>query len=490
MTLKLYNTLTRQKEEFKPITPGKVKIYSCGPTVYSRMHLGNIRAYAEWDILHRALLFLGYDVERYINFTDVGHMTADEDFGEDKMEAKSREEGKTPKEVSDFYIDTVIDDFKRLNYLHPNGEKVEGDITPEETVNYNWLRASLHVEDMISYVKEIMENGYAYETDQAVYFDVSKYPDYTRLSGQRLEDKLIAVRDDVDLDPSKKQPADFVLWMKRVGKYENHLQYWNSPWGDGFPGWHIECTAMGCESLGDHFDIHTGGVDHIPVHHQNEMAQNFGYYKHAVVNTWMHNEFITRTDGGKMSKSAGDLENLESLEKDGFSPMDLRYQLISVNYRQPMSINAEVLTAAQKARLKIVGKAKGWDSLDSENTRGAIIDSYLSEFKEAIQDDLNMSKALSVVFKMLSDSDNSGEDLLMTLFLLDEVLGLDIENEISVVNQEDTSDIPVEINELAQKRAEARVNKDFELADKYRDEIVEAGYVVLDTPDGWDVKKK
>jgi len=486
MSLKLYNTLTRKKEEFKPITPGKVKIYSCGPTVYSRMHLGNIRAYAEWDILHRALLFLGYDVERYINFTDVGHMTADEDFGDDKMEKQSKLESKTPKEVSDYYIQTVINDFASLNYLHPNGEEVDPNITPAQTVDYNWLRATLHVKDMIEYVKQIEKNGYTYETDQAVYFDVSKFSDYTKLSRQKLEDKLVAVREGVDVDPDKKQPVDFVLWMKRVGKYANHLQHWNSPWGDGFPGWHIECTTMGCKNLGDHFDIHTGGVDHIPVHHSNEIAQNFGYYQHPVVNVWMHNEFITRTDGAKMSKSAGDFANLDTLEKDGFSPMDLRYQLISVNYRMPMSINSEVLTAARKARLKIVNKSRTWNKINSENTKGDVIESYIVEFKEALEDDLNMSKALSIVHKMLGDSESKPKDLLATLFSMDLVLGLSLEKDLTIRKNK----IPSKIQDLANKRAVARASKDFDLSDKYRDEIEVAGYTILDTPEGWDIKLK
>jgi len=484
MALKIYNTLTRKKEEFKPLTPGKVKIYNCGPTVYSRMHLGNIRAYAEWDVLHRVLLFLGYEVERYINFTDVGHMTADEDFGEDKMEKQSKSEGKTPKEVSDYYIQTVISDFARLNYLHPSGDKVDLTTTPEQTVDYHWLRATLHVEDMIDYVRQIEKNGYTYETDQAVYFDVTKFPDYTKLSRQKLEDKLTAVRDAVDLDAGKKHPADFVLWMKRVGKYKNHLQHWNSPWGDGFPGWHIECTAMGCKSLGDHFDIHTGGVDHIPVHHSNEIAQNFGYYQHPVVNIWMHNEFITRTDGAKMSKSAGDFANLDTLEEEGFSPMDLRYQLISVNYRMPMSINNEVLSAAKKARLKIIKKASLWKNTNNQSDE--IVEKYIDEFKAALEDDLNMSKALSVVHKMLGDTKHQEGDLLVTLLKLDLVLGLDIEKEIVEEKQE----IPEDIIKLARKRAEARSKKEFELSDKYRDEIDVAGYTILDTPDGWDIKMK
>lgn len=484
--INLYNTLSRQKEELKPITPGTVKIYNCGPTVYNRMHLGNIRAYAEWDILHRALLFLGYKVERGINFTDVGHMSADEDFGDDKVELQSAKEGKTPKEITDYYMRTVLDDFQKLNYLNPDGTQADPDMDLDDVIKHGWLRATEHIQQMIDFVKQIEANGFTYETDQAVYFDISKYEDYTKLSRQKLEDKLIGVREEVEEDLDKKHPADFVLWMKRVGKYEKHLQHWNSPWGDGFPGWHIECSAMGCDYLGDHFDIHTGGVDHIAVHHTNERAQNFGYFKHNVVTMWMHNEFVKRTDGDKMSKSAGDTLNLEYLAKQGFEPMDLRYQLISVNYRQPMNLSIEVLQAARNARLRIIKKAKYWAKDDSN---GVIIDKYIDEFKVALADDLNMSAAMAVVHEMLNDKENSGQDLYATLLKLDEVLGLRIVDETRLTDGGTEMEIPQEVLDLLEKRNTSRDSKEFELADKYRDELAEMGYKVVDEAGGSRVEK-
>ncbi|HNW23815.1 MAG TPA: class I tRNA ligase family protein, partial [Candidatus Dojkabacteria bacterium] len=289
--MKLYSTIDRKVVEIQPIKDNQVSIYSCGPTVYFRMHMGNIRAYINWDILHRALLYLGYDVKRVMNLTDVGHMSSTDDFGsdfgEDKMDRQAKREGITPLDIANKYIDTVIDDFRKLNILAPNGKEIPKDLTFKDVEQYGWSRATNFVNEIIEMIKMIERNGYTYETKQAVYFDISKIPDYTVFTGQDLEEKEVGVRDEVVVDSEKKNPADFVLWMKRVGKYADHAMNWPSPWGDGFPGWHIECSVMGTKILGEHFDIHTGGIDHVPVHHTNERAQNIGAYGHPSVKYWI-----------------------------------------------------------------------------------------------------------------------------------------------------------------------------------------------------------
>lgn len=477
MALRLYNTLTRQKEEVKPLEEGRIKIYSCGPTVYYPMHIGNIRAYANWDILHRALLFLGYEVDRYINITDVGHMTNDEDHGEDKIEESAKKQSKDPLEIADYYIRTVLNDFARLNYLHPDGSKVDPDMELSELKKHHWLRATAHVQEMIDMVKEIEKNGYTYETDQALYYDVTKFGDYTKLSGQRLEDKLVAVRDDVDVDPDKKHPADFVLWMKRVGKYENHIQHWNSPWGDGFPGWHIECSAMGCDALGDRFDIHTGGVDHISVHHSNEIAQNFGAFQHQVVNMWLHNEFLTAKDGGKLSKSKGNSWELDDLIAEGYDPLDLRYYFISIHYRQPIALSREGLDGAKASRRKLISRI---EALGSE--AGVVSEEYLGKFTAALEDDLNMSQSLAVVNELLS-SDVVDSDKVATIKKFDEVLALDLVGNGEFV-------VPGAVEELVEQRRLARESKDYAKSDELRDKIDELGYIVKDTSEGQVLTKK
>lgn len=481
MALYLYNTLTRKKEKFKPITPGKVGVYTCGPTVYYPMHIGNIRAYANWDILHRSLKFLGYEVDRYINLTDVGHMTADADFGEDKIEEAAKKEGRSPLDVSNYYIGTVMKDFAALNYLHPDGSLVGKTGRIGKHMEHGWLRATDHVEEMIEMNKSIEANGYTYETDQALYYDVSKFGDYTKFSGQKLEDKLVAVRDEVNIDPDKRHPADFVLWMKRVGKYEKHLQHWDSPWGDGFPGWHIECSAMGTKYLGENFDIHTGGIDHIPVHHSNEIAQNFGAHKHPVVNYWLHNEFLTSKDGKKLSKSKGNSWDLEALEKEGFNPLDLRYYLISIHYRQPIALSREALQGARNSRLKVMEKLRALKI--KSGGIGCVIDERVDLFKATLEDDLNVSMAFAALFDLLSAKEKA-EDILMTVLEFDKVFGLKLDQAVGDL------EVPDRVRKLMKSREEARAKKDFALSDELRDKIDRLGYTVKDRATGQEVNKK
>ena len=256
--MKLYNTIDKKVVPIKPLKKGKISIYNCGPTVYFRMHIGNIRAYVNWDILYRFLKYKGYEVERIMNMTDVGHMTSDENFGEDKVETQAQKEGKDPLDIANYYIRTVLDDFSKLNILSPKGKEVDPNMSLERLEEEGWTRATEYIDQMIDLIKKMEENGYTYETTQALYFDVTMIDNYNIFTNQSLEEKQEGVREEVGVDPEKKHPADFVLWMKRVGKYKDHIMHWNSPWGDGFPGWHIECSAMSTSVLGEYFDIHTG----------------------------------------------------------------------------------------------------------------------------------------------------------------------------------------------------------------------------------------
>jgi cysteinyl-tRNA synthetase len=480
--MKLYSTLDRKVVEIVPIKEGHISMYNCGPTVYYPMHIGNIRAYVSWDILHRSLLYLGFKVTRVMNFTDVGHMTADEDFGEDKMELDAKESGKQPIDIANEYIKTILNDFSVLNLLSPSGEVVDVNWNLNDLKSHGWLRATDYVSEMIEDIKAIIDNGFAYETDQAVYFDITKIPDYTIFTGQSLDDKLIASRDEVKEDPDKKHPADFVLWMKRVGKYKNHIMNWSSPWGEGFPGWHIECSAMSIAALGKQFDIHTGGIDHLSVHHPNERAQNIGVCGEPVVKYWVHNEFIVTQDNSKLSKSLGNGLYMPEIYKLGFEALDLRYLYISSNYRTKLQFSEQALQGARNARLGLIKKLK---SLAKDvSSEGVLLENYVQKFKEALEDNLNMSLAFAILNEMLK-SKNKPEDILTTVYDFDKVLALDIRKSVG----ENSEDIPLEVNELLEMRKVARGNKDYDQSDILRDKIMELGYTVLDTSQGQKVEK-
>lgn len=499
---KIFDTKTRSIKRFPIDKP--LKIYSCGPTVYWQMQIGNLRAYTEWDVMYRTLEYLGYDVQRYMNFTDVGHMTEDMDFGEDKIEVTAKKQGKDPETIADYYIDSIIEDFRRMNLLHPDGSEVADEDDHKNASKYNWLRATAYVEKMIEYVKQIEANGYTYETEQAVYFDTSKIEDYTLLSGQILDEQEVAVRDDVEEAVDKKHPADFVLWMKRKGKYEKHLQHWDSPWGDGFPGWHIECSAMSLTEIGEHIDIHTGGVDHISVHHTNERAQNIGSVGHEVVDAWVHNEHITAADGAKLSKSKGNANTLDELIEKGFDPLDLRYYFLGVKYRQPMHFSDENLEVARNTRLKVYRKVLNLmlelvrEQHDVSTDEDIVMEPIVEEvdaFKTALADDLNVSAAMAVFHKVLGlAGEYKASEVLGTLIDLDRVLALDIVELIEQFEFEDL-DAVVQMEAAVNKRdvtlvegfneyevnlveamiamLEFREEKNYEKADKLREEITQ-----------------
>lgn len=485
--MKLYSTLDRGVIDILPNTEGVFRIYSCGPTVYYSMHIGNIRAYVNWDILHRALLYLGYDVKRIMNVTDVGHMTSSDDFGDDfgdeKMDRQAKKEGLEPIDVANKYIGTVLDDFRRLNILAPNGEEIPKNLTYKDIGKYGWSRATEYIDEIITLIKKIEANGYTYETKQALYFDVSKFPEYTIFTGQELAEKEEGVREEVNTDPEKKNPADFVLWMKRVGRYKDHIMNWDSPWGNGFPGWHIECSAMGIANLGEYIDIHTGGIDHIPVHHTNERAQNFGALGHSVVKYWIHNEWLVNKNDEKLSKSKG-ADTLDGIIELGYDPLDLRFFFLSVNYHSKINFSLTALDGARRSRISLMRKIS---EIGKSGNSGSLIEEYVAVFKKELESNLNMSGVLALINEMLKSTKYSDEDKYATILDFDRVLALDLQE--CIIKDSSPSEYSDDIKILLKKRMEAKIDKNYKLADEIRDEISALGYRVMDTEDGQQVVK-
>lgn len=460
----LYNSLTRTKEEFVPKEPGKVGIYTCGPTVYNYAHIGNLRTYVFADVLRRAFEYEGYEVTHVMNVTDVGHLTSDDDFGEDKMEAGARREGKSIWDVARSYEDAFFKDIERLNIERP----------------HIVARATEHISTMVDLVEKLMEKGCAYETDQAIYFDVSKFPDYTKLAGQALEEKVVASRAEVQEDPNKRNPADFALWFKAAGRFKNHLMQWDSPWGMGFPGWHIECSAMSMRYLGETIDIHTGGVDHISVHHTNEIAQSEAATGKQFVRYWLHGEFLIVGGGEKMAKSAGEFLTLQSLIDRGYDPLAYRYLCLQVHYRSKLTFTWDSLDAAKtgynrlKAFIDLASRAGG--------TEQPWMREYRDRFKEAVTDDLNMPRAVAVMWELIREANSRQElDVLDVLYDFDQVLGLRL-SEAAASAQE--REIEPEFAALIVEREKARAERNWARADEIRKELSAAGIALEDRPEG------
>ena len=461
MDLKIYNTLSRSKEVFVPVRPGRVGIYTCGPTVYNYAHIGNLRTYIFMDILRRVFAFNGYKVKSVMNITDVGHLLSDADDGDDKMSMAAAEQKKTPEEIAEFYSAAFFRDIARLNVRRP-------DVTP---------KATEHIGDMIKIVQALLDKGYAYETDDGIYFDISKFPDYGKLSGANLEEQLAGAR--VDINTGKRHPADFALWKKAA---PNHIMKWPSPWGMGYPGWHIECTAMSNKYLGDVFDIHTGGIDHVPIHHENEIAQAEAWLGKKAVNYWMHSEFML-VDGGKMSKSLGNTYTVDDLAAKGYTPMEFRYMCLNVQYRQKLNFTWEAMAAAKTAYERLSALLYRHKTAPAPGNRPEI-EKYLGEFHEAINDDLNVPMAMGVLWKMLRLP--AGKDVYDAALVMDKVFALDFDK---VTSPDHTAEAPPEIREMAEKRREVRRNKNWAESDRLRDEIAAKGYKVLDTADGYRLEK-
>jgi len=460
MDIYFYNTLTRKKELFKPIDEKVVKMYSCGPTVYYFAHIGNLRAYLFMDNLRRVLEYNGYKLKHVMNITDVGHLVSDADEGEDKMMKAARRENKDPYEIADFYMNAFLKDIAKLNIEKP------------EII----ARATEHIDVMEEYVKKIIENGFTYQTDDTVYFDTSKLDKYGVLSNRNVDDQKAGAR--VDFDKNKKNISDFALWIKAP---KEHIMQWDSFFGKAYPGWHLECSAMGYKYLGDHFDIHTGGVDHIPIHHENEIAQSKGFCGHNPVNYWMHCEFL-QINGGKMSKSLNNLYTLKDLEEKGYEPLVYRMFNFTSSYRAQINFTFEAMDAAktslQRLREGYLKHKEGTEDVSDEE-----IKEYEERFHEAINDDLNMPVAMSVVWDVVKNPKKSNK--LATLILkFDEVLGLDLKN-----YEKQAEKLPDEIQELIEQRNEARKNKNWAESDRIRDLLIEKGYTVKDSKDGTIVEK-
>lgn len=460
MSLKLYNTLTKQKEEFKPLEGNEVRIYTCGPTVYSFAHIGNFRAYVFMDTLRRVLKENGYTLKHVMNITDVGHLESDADEGEDKMEKAARKENKDPYEIAAYYTDIFFRDMGRLHIERP------------EII----AKATDHISDMLEFVKTLVKNGYAYETSKAIYFDISKLDKYPVLSNRNLEDQIAGAR--VDVDPEKRNPYDFAVWIKAP---ENHIMKWESPWGLSYPGWHLECSAMGRKYLGDEFDIHTGGVDHIPTHHENEIAQSKGCTGHVPAKRWMHVEFL-QVDGGKMSKSLGNTYTLDQLQEKGIEPLAYKMFCYTAHYRTKLNFTFESALSTQKALNRLregyLTHLQNDEKIDEEE-----IKEYKQRFLDAVNDDLNMPLAMGIVWEVVRNNKKS-KQFAELLLEFDRILGLDLENSKKYLEEQEKVELPKEILELVEQRKIARENKDWAESDRIRDVLKEKGYIVKDTKEG------
>lgn len=470
--LKLYNTFTKKTEAFTPIHPPDVGMYTCGMTVYDYAHIGHGRKYVGDDILRRVLTRLGYNVKHVQNVTDVGHLVSDADEGEDKLEKGAAKAGKTVWEVAEFFTKHFHDSMDKLNILRP-------------TII---CKATDHIPEQIALVKTLIDKGFAYDTPEAVYYDVTKFRNYGKLFGQSLVEKKVAVRQEIKTGEHKKHPADFALWFKRVGRFTNHTMHWQSPWGDGFPGWHVECSAMSMKYLGETFDIHTGGIDHIPVHHPNEIAQSEAATGKPFVRFWVHHAFL-KVDARKMSKSLGNFYTVEDVQKKGFDPLSLRYFYMTAHYRKPLNFTWDALRSAQNALNElrtVISKFKVESSKRTTLTQEKLkkIDDMRKQFNEAITDDFNMPQALAVVWEVIKSNIPSQDkyDLLMDF---DEVLGLNLKAQMT-----SEEEIPDEIQNLVEERERLRKEKKFEESDAIRKQIEEKGFEVEDLPDGPRVKKK
>ena len=461
--MKIYNTLTRTIEEFIPREENKVKIYTCGPTVYHYAHIGNIRNYIGHDIFEKTLRYLGYDVTRAMNITDVGHLTSDSDSGEDKMEVARKREGKTSMEIAKFYTEAFFNDFGKVNCKMP-------EIVSPATEN---------IEMYIKIITKLLEDGYAYESGGNVYFDISKLENYYVLTNNQEDDLVVGARESVEEDSNKRNQADFALWFT-TSKFENHELTWDSPWGVGYPGWHIECSGISIKYLGEYLDVHGGGVDNIFPHHTNEIAQSESYLGHKWCNYWFHNEHLL-DETGKMSKSKGEFLTVSLLEEKGYDPLAFRFMCLNSHYRKQLVFTFDALDQAQATLQKLRKRIANLDTkgVNSEITK-AEVNSYIERFKEEISNDLNTANAITVLYDVLKDNNlnDAQKEYLVSEF--DQVFSLDLIKEELEVD----SDLEKEIEEKIKERAEAKKNKDFALADSIRDELLEKGIKLVDSREG------
>ena len=460
--MKVYNTLDREKEDFIPLQGNLVRMYSCGPTVYSYAHIGNMRTYIFMDLLRRSLRFCGFKVKGVMNITDVGHLLSDGDEGEDKMQKAARKEGKTPWEIAAFYTEAFFKDIDALNVGRP------------EII----AKATDHIPEMIAFVQGLLEKGYAYEISDGIYFDIGKFPGYGKLSGQTVDEKEAGAR--IEENSEKRHPADFALWKKAD---KNHIMQWESPWGMGFPGWHIECSAMSKKYLGEVFDLHTGGIDAVPVHHENEIAQNEALAGKKTVNYWMHGEFMM-VDGGKMSKSLGNVYTVSDLQKKGYLPLDFRYFCLNAHYRKKLNFTFEGMDAAHTSYERL-RNALYAHKMSPAATDPAILEDLMKKFKGAVEDDMNIPFALGVLWDAVKLP--KSKDVYKLALEFDKVLGLSLDKVTAPAPEK--IDVPADIAALAEARFAAKKEKNWAEADRLRAEIAAKGYAIKDSKDGYTIEK-
>ena len=460
--MKFYNTSTKKLEEFKPIKKDNVGIYSCGPTVYWNQHIGHMYAYVQWDVLVRFFKYLSYKTKWVMNITDVGHLTSDEDEGEDKIEKGAKREGLTVWQIAEKYTKQFLESLKLLNIQKP-------DVLS---------KATDHIQEQIDLIKKIEENGFTYKTKTGLVFDTSKFPNYDKFANLDLKKLWSGKR--VEVDKDKKQPWDFLLWVTNQPK---HIMQWDSPWGKGFPGWHIECTAMSTKYLGKRFDIHTGGIEHIKVHHTNEIAQAFGAFGHKVVNYWLHNAWLV-FDGEKMSKSLDNNVLATDLVKKGYDPLSLRYLILTSHYHTGLNFTYDSLKGAETALKKLRNIVSDLRKEEGKKIDGKEMDVYKKKFKEALNNDLNTPQALAVLWEV-TKSDLGSSDKLTLIFDFDRVLGLNLES-----YKEEKAEIPQKIKDLIKERDTLREQKKWKKADEVRKKIEDLGWQIKDTDKGSVTEKK
>jgi cysteinyl-tRNA synthetase len=460
----LFNTLTRKKEKFVPIRGNEARLYTCGPTVYHYAHIGNLRTYVFEDLLVRALRRAGYSVTHVMNITDVGHLVSDGDEGEDKMEVGARRAGKTIWEIADYYTKVFFQDLEKLNCLKPQ-------VIP---------KATEHIQEMIELIQRLEAKGFVYRTSDGMYYDTSKFPSYAdfgKLDVENLEaGKRVAVGE-------KKSPTDFALW-KFLPKDKKRQQEWDSPWGKGFPGWHIECSAMAMKYLGETFDLHCGGIDHVTVHHTNEIAQSEAATGHRYVNFWLHGEFLNE-DSGKMSKSKGETLTLAVLERDGFTPMEYRFLLLQAHYRTGLKFSFDAMKAAQSGYRGLVERLRELKDVAPEKIASVSATTTQLLFEKAVFDDLNLPQAMAVLFGALKNPDVTPGERKALALDFDEVFGLQLAEAMAAGEEA----LPADVQALVTARDEARKAKNWAESDRLRGELVGKGWAVEDTPKGTKVKK-
>lgn len=460
--MRLYNTLTKKIEEFTPYNKNEVTLYTCGPTVYHFAHIGNLRTYIFEDILEKGLEYLGYNVKRCMNITDVGHMSSDADTGEDKMLKGAKREHKTVYEIADFYTKAFFDDSAKLNIRKPAIIK----------------KASDQIDMYIKMIEKLLKEDYAYISNGNVYFDISKAKDYYQLSGKNPDELIIGAREDVELDKYKRNPYDFGLWFT-VSKFENQDMRWDSPWGVGYPGWHIECSGISIKYLGEYLDIHCGGVDNIFPHHTNEIAQSEAYLGHKWCNYWLHGEHLNDATG-KMSKSKGEFLTVSLLENKGYDPLAYRFFCLQSHYRNQLVFSYDALDIASNTYTKLKNKVKNIKENANGEINKEIVNNYQNKFKEAIENDLNTSLMLTCLYDILKEDVNNNTKLEI-IKSFDNVLSLDLlEEKEKTVDEE----LVKYIEEQIAKRNLAKQNKDYETADKIRKELEEKNIIIKDTREG------